>query len=361
VNPNAAPTTRVSRHELALNTYVWITTGITFAGIGIATVIIALLPLGLHRVPMLAFAGALGLNAAWILISQPAAIGSLRNHVHLAAIYVGVGVGMLAYAPDGVAALGASMFIGPLAVTRLVDRREITAHLIAATGCLLGPAIYAGTHFAGMLGLISLLLAMWTVAGCIALVLEAAEAQGAELEDLVRRDPLTGLGNRRVLTEHVASEMRRHARARRPLTIVVLDLADFRTINDRYGRSSGDDLLQSVATALVDTLPSTALVTRPGGDRFTIVLSDTSPEDAPRAVNAVRAALSACSDGLSCNVGVASFPRDAVHDKVLMHVAGERLEAAKAAAAVAGDTPPPPAAIPRTGFATLPVDDRLSA
>ncbi len=163
--------------------------------------------------------------------------------------------------------------------------------------------------------------------------LEAAEAQGAELEALVRRDPLTGVGNRRLLLEVLDDELARHERTGRHLSLIALDLDGFKSLNDDVGHAAGDELLQRVATALTAAVEPRDTVVRQGGDEFCIVLPETSAELANRSCNAVRAALAQIEtpDGgrISSGLGVASYPDDALTADVLLHVADERLRLSK--------------------------------
>ncbi|MDQ8046208.1 MAG: diguanylate cyclase [Solirubrobacteraceae bacterium] len=335
---NLAPqtTTRVSRRELALNRYVWLATAAMFAILAVSNLIIAFLPLGFDRLEIVALSIGLGVVAAAFFFTEPAPVGSVENHLALSATYLGTSVSMLAFSPHTSVAIGAVMFVAPLTAMRLVDRREIVAHYLAATAFVIAPSVYAHVDVAGAIGLATVIAAMWVLGGCCILVFEAAESQGEELEDLVRRDPLTGLGNRRILTEELQFQLSRHSRTRRPLSVIAIDLNGFKALNDTLGHAAGDELLKEVAAALVDAMRPEDTVVRPGGDEFCIVLPGTSPEHAERASNAVRAALAGCGTGVTCGIGIASYPRDAVHDKVLLHVADERLLENKAAIRAGG-------------------------
>ncbi|MEH3052833.1 MAG: GGDEF domain-containing protein [Patulibacter minatonensis] len=331
--PAQSTLARVSRRELALNRYVWLATGAMFGIFAAAVLVISLLPLEFEPWRLWVLAGVLATTSGALLMSEPPPLGSALNHVVLAIIYVETAGAMVAFAPASSAALGAAMFIGPLTGMRLLDVREITAHLLAATAVLAAPALIDLYDDATLLALVSVIPAIWVLCGCVVVVLHAAEEQGEELEQLVRRDPLTGVGNRRMLAETLAAEIARASRTRRPLSIVVMDLNGFKALNDTVGHAAGDQLLREVGASLEAIARPGDTVVRQGGDEFCLVLPDTSFEHAQRAANAVRAVLAridAHGATVSAGVGIASFPKDAVHSGVLLHVADERLRENKA-------------------------------
>jgi diguanylate cyclase (GGDEF)-like protein len=325
---------RVSRRELALNRHVWLATGAMFGVFAVAVLIISALGFDVVAWRLWVLAGVLAILSAGLLFTEPPPIGSDANHVVLAMIYLGTSGAMVAFAPQSSAAMGAAMFIGPLTGMRLLDVREITAHLLAATAALVAPATAGMYDDATLIALGSVIPAMWVLAGCVVVVLKAAEEQGEELEQLVRRDPLTGVGNRRMLAETLTLEIARASRSRRPISVVALDLNGFKALNDTVGHAAGDDLLRDVAAALEAIARPGDTVVRQGGDEFCLVLPDTSYEHAERAANAIRAALAKIRShgtGVSAGIGIASFPKDAVHSGVLLHVADERLRENKRA------------------------------
>lgn len=327
---------RVSRRELALNRRIWLAQAAMFAIFAVSIAVLAIAPLNFDPVSLLALAGWLALVAVTLLFTRPQPIGSIGNHLAVASTYVGTSAAMFAFAPQTVAVVAAIMFAGPLAATRLVEREEIAGHLMLATGAVLAPAIWADATTQAWIGMATLIIGVWALGGLCAFVLETAEAQGEELEKLVRRDPLTGVGNHRMFTEQLARGLRRHQRTRRSLSLISIDLDGFKRINDTRGHAAGDEVLRQVAGALVAAVPGKAVVTRPGGDRFSILLPETSPEQAHVIAGAVRDRLTSC--GVTAGIGVASFPRDAVHDKVLIHLADQRLMEDKAGRAT-GEAP----------------------
>ncbi|HEY5219034.1 MAG TPA: GGDEF domain-containing protein [Gemmatimonadaceae bacterium] len=99
-------------------------------------------------------------------------------------------------------------------------------------------------------------------------------------QELARTDYLTGLANSRQFTELAEGELARSRRYGRVFTIAYLDLDDFKTVNDRFGHSRGDDVLRAVARRLRYTLRRTDVAGRLGGDEFVVLLPETSAEAA---------------------------------------------------------------------------------
>lgn len=100
------------------------------------------------------------------------------------------------------------------------------------------------------------------------------------LHDQAIRDPLTGLLNRRYLDETLGREISRAQRERRPLSIVMLDLDHFKTVNDTWGHEAGDAVLSHLATTLRAYLRSSDLACRFGGEEFVVVMPGASLEEA---------------------------------------------------------------------------------
>jgi diguanylate cyclase (GGDEF)-like protein len=101
-----------------------------------------------------------------------------------------------------------------------------------------------------------------------------------EIAALADTDGLTGCLNHRAFHEHLAVEIDRAVRYDRPLSLVVVDIDDFKAVNDTYGHPFGDDALVAVAAALQGELRRSDVVGRVGGDEFAIVLSDTAIDGA---------------------------------------------------------------------------------
>ena len=110
----------------------------------------------------------------------------------------------------------------------------------------------------------------------ITTLLLTALRRGLDLQrELARTDLLTGALNGRAFTEVALSEILRARRHGRPLTVAYLDLDDFKAVNDRFGHSTGDEVLQTVVSVIKATMRATDCVARMGGDEFAAIFPET--------------------------------------------------------------------------------------
>ena len=151
------------------------------------------------------------------------------------------------------------------------------------------------------------------------------------------RDPLTGLHNRSVLGERLAHAVRRARRSGHAGALVVVDLDDFKAVNDTFGHDAGDRLLTQVAARLRASLRANDVVARLGGDEFALILPRIAGEAGlerllERVVTAVGrpVTLGARQVLPGCSLGVAVFPRDGTAPGTLMKNADIALYEAKA-------------------------------
>ena len=109
---------------------------------------------------------------------------------------------------------------------------------------------------------------------------QLAEKQGHTdiLRNLAMLDPLTGLFNRRLAEHRLAAEVARSERKGHPLTVMTLDLNNFKTINDTYGHAAGDQVLRKFAVHLNKVIRGSDLAVRLGGDEFLVLLPECSLE-----------------------------------------------------------------------------------
>jgi diguanylate cyclase (GGDEF)-like protein len=143
------------------------------------------------------------------------------------------------------------------------------------------------------------------------------------LEELAMTDPLTGLYNRRYVKEALKNMLDTARRASKPLSVVLIDLDGFKTVNEEHGHPRGDRVLCAAASALRSSLRQSDVLGRHGGDEF-ILLDPAGQSSASRlverAVEAVRRAT-----GLSLSAGIACWPEDGETSDELIAAADHRL------------------------------------
>ncbi|MBM5578622.1 diguanylate cyclase [Burkholderia pseudomallei] len=144
------------------------------------------------------------------------------------------------------------------------------------------------------LGVLMLVFGIAIVGGTALLARELRWRRHAEmrLQRLARTDALTGLGNRRAFDENLRSEWARALRAGRPLSLLFVDIDQFKDYNDHYGHQAGDDVLREVGGCLaVNVRRAADDVARYGGEEFVITLPDTDAKSAAAIAEYIRRAV----------------------------------------------------------------------
>lgn len=170
------------------------------------------------------------------------------------------------------------------------------------------------------------------------------------------KDPLTGLYNRRYLTEMLGREIRRAVRAEQPLGVLMLDLDHFKKFNDTYGHDAGDTVLREAASFLTKSIRVEDIVCRFGGEEFVVLLPTADLNAAHARAERIRSKLrelTVLHQGQSLGMvtvsaGVAALPMHGTSPKELLDAADAALYRAKREGrdrVVNAD--PPPAAAPK--------------
>jgi diguanylate cyclase (GGDEF)-like protein len=167
------------------------------------------------------------------------------------------------------------------------------------------------------------------------------EAANRELKRLSTIDPLTGIGNRRSFDEFLKLFWTQARRSRASISILMLDVDDFKKYNDAFGHLKGDDVLKRVADAIMGAVSRTGdIVARFGGEEFAVLLLETPLAGAVVVAERMRARVEALgiptssgpSEWVTVSVGAAAaVPERDVGPETLLAEADERLYAAKAA------------------------------
>ncbi len=149
----------------------------------------------------------------------------------------------------------------------------------------------------------------------LAQVLIVFDALLLKLRENVERDALTGLGNRVALIRYLPQVLSEAEASRKPFTVAMVDLDDFKEINDLYGHETGDQVLRRVAGMLRGCVRDRDMVVRYGGEEFIVVLADSDREKATIPLERIRARLAETHFGeaeirLTASIGAAEFPAD---------------------------------------------------
>lgn len=110
--------------------------------------------------------------------------------------------------------------------------------------------------------------------------IETLHTSLSEAQEMGLQDPLTAVGNRRCFDETLEKEIVEAEHTRKPLSLVMCDIDNFKFINDSFGHSVGDEVLKMFASLLADNIRETDTVTRFGGEEFGIILPHTAQESA---------------------------------------------------------------------------------
>lgn len=147
------------------------------------------------------------------------------------------------------------------------------------------------------------------------LAMESVERINLELRKLSTTDALTGAFNRHYFEKTFADELARAARLRHPLSVLLVDVDHFKTINDTYGHLVGDDCLRRIALALRKAITRAGdVVARYGGEEFVVLLPNTAPDNAVQVAEQLRGVIATLGFeaqgqriALSASVGVAGW------------------------------------------------------
>jgi len=152
-----------------------------------------------------------------------------------------------------------------------------------------------------------------------------------KLQSNASTDPLTGLYNRRLFEEYCEKELNRARRYGQHLALAILDLHQFKEVNDRYGHMQGDQVLQIAASTLRKTLRASDFAFRYGGDEFALLLPQADPEQAATLCRRIRTAYEGAVKSLKLDVpvsmdfGISVHPQDGEQKETLLKLADERL------------------------------------
>ncbi|MDQ6768303.1 MAG: sensor domain-containing diguanylate cyclase [Candidatus Eremiobacteraeota bacterium] len=149
-------------------------------------------------------------------------------------------------------------------------------------------------------------------------------------------DSLTGLLSSRAYHERLESEFRKAQAARKSLSLLLIDLDNFKDVNDNFGHQAGDELLRRIGGLLRQQARRNDVYCRYGGDEFIVVMPETIKSEAAMVADRIRKAIGelAFTSGKSLvqatvSIGVASYPQDVTNKQALIKAADDALYAAK--------------------------------
>jgi len=269
---------------------------------------------------------ALGL-AVFAWYSQPA----MRIVIYSLAQSLSIGMTVVLIWRHGARHPGAQLAGGIGAVLAVVVVARCVARLVQpADGAYM-------VHFTPLQSAIVLLMVFLSIAWNFGFLLMAVDRLRAEVADLALIDDLTGVANRRRLLMSLAGECARSDRTMQPFSVLLMDIDDFKTINDSHGHAAGDECLRQFTRAIQQRLRAGDVLTRMGGDEFCVVLPATTLHEATVIARDVLALCVAAqvrrggtAIGLSTSIGIAQWRPEIgrIFDR-LVGEADEALYAAK--------------------------------
>jgi len=165
------------------------------------------------------------------------------------------------------------------------------------------------------------------------------EEKQKELELLARTDALTGLNNHRSFMDQLTYEIEQAVRHNSPLSVMILDLDDFKRVNDTHGHLIGDRVLLMIAELIRKHVRLTDITARYGGDEFCVALPNTTAQGARLVARKLREEIAdkefsvdgAAPFHITCSIGLAQFYKDMKNSLVILKFADQALYKAKSA------------------------------
>jgi diguanylate cyclase (GGDEF)-like protein len=196
-------------------------------------------------------------------------------------------------------------------------------------GCVQLIAAHPNAYAAEQLGLVSRLVSLASVGVRNALLHSRTRA-------MADTDSLTGLLTSRAYHERLEAEFRKAQASRTSLSLLLIDLDNFKSINDTFGHLSGDEVLRRFGALLREQARRDDVCCRYGGDEFIVVMPGTIKSEAAVVANRIRKTIEdlqftfgSAQAGTTVSIGVASYPQDVTSKHALVKAADDALYAAK--------------------------------
>ena len=162
--------------------------------------------------------------------------------------------------------------------------------------------------------------------------------QREQLEYMALHDSLTDLPNRTLFNDRLKQALKIAKRSNEPLAVMLMDINNFKEINDTMGHQVGDEILKEISTRLLEIIRGGDTVARMGGDEFLMLLPNASPDNQTQFINRVNAVLDTPflvgrrAFEIRASIGIAQFPDDGDEPEMLLKHADIAMYAAKGSA-----------------------------
>lgn len=284
---------------------------------------------------------------SWIVTFCSAVVAAFywlgRDSLPRWTLYVGVALGTVMITSGiyingerdgGAAALNEIYYVWPVVFAAYYfPVRALVAELVFVAACyavalrLVDPGPIAVTRW------LIVVTMMIGVGGLISRLQARVDELFTRLSDTARRDPLTGLLNRRGFEERLDVELARATRAERPVALILGDVDHFKTVNDRLGHPAGDAVLLRIAGVLEAIGRRGDTVARIGGEEFVFIVPDADADMAFELAERARVALERTFADepipLTASFGTVAFPIDGTTAESLLATADRALYSAK--------------------------------
>ncbi len=211
----------------------------------------------------------------------------------------------------------------------------LSALIILAIDLIFSPWAQVNTHFEDdiVLAFVFLIISL-----TVAYYDEIRRKHIANLKNLVNVDGLTGLYNHRYFYDYLSEQTAQSKKRGMPLSLLFIDIDNFKFYNDIYGHQKGDDVLRILSDMLKSTLPKDAFIARYGGEEFAVILPNMGEEQAVAEAEKMRKVVQAYpfdgqeslpGESLTISVGVSTYPDKAKSDAELIKGADDACYRAK--------------------------------
>ncbi len=196
-------------------------------------------------------------------------------------------------------AMGFNLVVAIVFTAAFFRRRDLVHMLILSSVTSLVALTADGIQIEDALSWLLMMLGVTATGVVLHLVTGTAEA-------LAYGDPLTGLENRRAWDLMIGEAVTRHRHGIQPMSVIVIDVDNFKQINDRFGHDGGDEVLRRAAGTWRELVRSEDTLARLGGDEFALLIEGGTHPDALAIAQRLAEALRAATDA-TCSIGVATL------------------------------------------------------